>query len=114
MAASSLPILTLTAIASGAVTAHRFCGPDGATATAAGNAIGVFDTDAADGQAVTVNALGTTIVEAGGAIGPGGEIEVGAAGKAVAKNAGVTTGRLAPGEEALADGDLVEAILIPN
>lgn len=110
----SISILTLSMIASGALTANRFVGTDNATAVAAGNTYGVTRTDGADGEIVPVDVLGTTLVEAGGVIAPGGAIEVGTGGKAVAKAAGVTVARLAPGQAAAADGKLVEVVLIQN
>ncbi len=110
----SVSILALTVVANGAQSAHRFVGADLAEAVAAANAFGVTRTDAADGETVAVDVLGTAIVEAGGAIAAGAGVEVGANGKAVTKSLGVTVARLAPGASASADGDLVEVVLIPN
>ncbi|WP_275100143.1 capsid cement protein [Sedimenticola hydrogenitrophicus] len=110
----SIPLLTLTIIATGALTASRFVGHDGDVAAAAGNTLGVARADAAIGDAAAVDTHGTAIVEAGAAIAAGAAIEVDATGRAVTKSAGVTVARLAPGESAGAAGDLVEAILFPN
>lgn len=114
MAAASTSILALTAHASGAVTRKRFVNATGAIASAGGNALGVADYDAEDGKPFALTALGTAVVVAGGAITEAGEVEVGADGKAVAKDSGVTVARLAPGESAGADGDEIEVFLIPN
>lgn len=111
---TNIPLLSLTVAASGAVTGRRFCSPTGAIATAALNAIGVFQYDQDDTKQVAVDVLGTAIVEAGEAIAEGGLVEVGASGKAAAKAAGITVARVAPGSSAAADGDLIEVILIPN
>lgn len=110
----SIPLLTLTVIAAGALTEHRFVGHDGNAAGAAGNALGVARSDAVADDAVGVDVLGTTVVEAGAAIAAGAAVEVDASARAVTKGAGVAVGRLAPGASAGAAGDLVEVILIPN
>lgn len=112
MSKQKIALLTLTATASGAVTAERFVGHDGALATAAGNTLGVAATDAADGEDYPADVIGTTVVEAGGAIAKGGAIEVGAGSKAVAQSAGVTVARAL--EAAGADGDKIEVLLIAN
>lgn len=110
----SIPVLTLSVTASGALTKHRFVGHDGAAAAAAGNTLGVARSDAAVGDVVGVDVLGTAVVEAGAAIAAGAAVEVDANARAVTKSAGVTVGRLAPGASAAAAGDLVEVILIAN
>lgn len=105
-------ILTLSVAAAAAVVAETFGTLTGATASAAGNAQGVFRTDAASGEQVPLDCLGTAVVKAGGAFSAGDELEVGADGKAVVQSAGVTVARAL--EEATADGDRVEVFLIPN
>lgn len=114
MSAASIPVLTLSVKATAALTAARFVTGGGAVATAAGRAIGVTRTDAAIGEFAPVDVIGMAVVAAGAAIAAEALIEVGAAGKAVTKSAGVVVGRLAPGAVAAADGDLIEVILIPN
>ncbi|HEX9391484.1 MAG TPA: capsid cement protein [Usitatibacteraceae bacterium] len=111
---TSISILALTLVASGAITNGRFVGPAGAQAAAAGNALGVAKTDAAIGDLVAVTVMGTEITEAGAAIAANALVEIDAAGRAVTKAAGVTVGRLAPGSAAGAAGDYVEVILFPN
>lgn len=110
----SIPVLTLTVNAAAALTKYRFVGGDGNPAAAAGNALGVNVADASVGDYVAVNVLGTTIVEAGGAIAANAAVEIDASARAVTLNTGVKVGRLAPGSSAGAAGDLVEVILIPN
>ncbi|MDB5802272.1 MAG: hypothetical protein JWL63_3211 [Rhodocyclales bacterium] len=111
---NAIPLLSLPILASGVLVANRFVSPAGATAAAAGNSYGVNRTAAAIGDRVTLDVLGTTMVESGAAIAAGALIEADATGRAVTKSAGVTLGRLAPGESASAAGQLVEVILIPN
>lgn len=108
------PLLTLSTKATAALIALRFVTATGATATAAGNALGVSRSDAAIGEYAPVDVLGTTQVTAGGAITAGAAIEVGAGGKAVAATAGKIVARAAPGSAAAADGDVIEVFLIPN
>lgn len=62
------PLLTLSTKATAALIALRFVTATGATATAAGNALGVSRSDAAIGEYAPVDVLGTTQVTAGGAI----------------------------------------------
>ena len=107
-------LFALSIIATAAITAERFVTGAGVAATAAGNALGVARSDAAIGESTTVDTLGTAIVVAGAAIAANAAVEVGATGKAVLLAAGKCVGRLAPGSVALADGDRVEVILIPN
>lgn len=106
------PIQTTTIVSSGANTARRFVKWDGTQAAAAGNAAGVTRSDAADGEAMPVDTLGTTVVEAGGAIAVDARIEVGATGKAVTLAAGKAVAVAV--EAAAADGDMIEVFLIPN
>jgi len=108
----SIALLTLAATAAAAITAERFVGHDGNVATAAGNTLGVSRSDAATGEDFPVDVIGTTVVEASGAIAVGGAIEVGTAGKAAAQSAGTTVARAL--QEATADGDRIEVLLIAN
>lgn len=64
---------------------------EGVIATAAGSAIGVSMNQAADGEVLDI-ADGIVIVEAGGVIAAGADVEVGANGKAVAKTTGIGVG----------------------
>lgn len=106
------PILTLTVVAAAAVTAERFGTLAGATATAAGQASGVFRTDGSEGDHVGLDVHGTAVVVAGEAIDVDEEIEVGADGKAAAHDAGVVVARAVTA--ATGDGDRIEVLLIPN
>lgn len=64
---------------------------EGVIATAAGSAIGVSMNQAADGEVLEI-ADGIVMVEAGGEIAAGADVEVGANGKAVAKTTGIGVG----------------------
>lgn len=110
----SLSLLTLSVAAVGALTAARFVTPALARAVAGENAYGVALTDAAIGEVVGVVNKGTAIVEAGAAIVAGALVQADASGRAITKAAGVTLGRMAPGEVAGAAGDFVEVILFDN
>ena len=73
-----------TVTASGAVSAARFATHTGAQATVQGEkTFGVFKTDAANGENVTVEAIGMTYVDAGGAIAVGDDVIADANGKAI-------------------------------
>jgi hypothetical protein len=114
MARQNIALLTLTVAATAALTANRFIGHDGDFASAAGSALGVSRSDAAIGEDLPVDVLGTAVVEAGALIAAGAAVEVGTDGKAVTESAGIAVGRLAPGAAAGAAGEFVEVILIPN
>lgn len=84
MSKQRIAILTLSIVATGAITAHRGVGYDDAQAAAAGQKIkGVATSDAAQGDSITVDAIGTTIIESGGAFDPGDALAIDADGRAV-------------------------------
>lgn len=111
---NGISLLALTVLATGAVTANRFITPAGALTGAGLGAQGVAQTDAAIGAKVTTTVLGTEVVEAGAAIAAGALVESDATGRAITKAAGISLGRLAPGEVATAAGQFVEVILFAN
>jgi len=88
-------------------------------AAAAGKAVGVvledYDTSGAspyvwpNRKGVSVRLMGTALVEAGGAIAAGAEVEVGVNGTAVAKVTGVAVGIAL--NAATAAGDMIEVLL---
>ncbi len=114
MSRQAQPVLAVAVTASGAIAEYRFVTPACAQAGAAGNTLGVARFAAADKEAVTVDVIGTAIVETGGVIADGGLVETDASGRAVAKAAGVTVARLMPGQSSAAAGQFVEALLLPN
>lgn len=112
MSRENISLLTLTEVATEALTHQRFVSVGGVVATAAGYALGVARTDGAIGEAVPVDALGTALVTAGGAVTKGDAIEVGTAGKAVTHSAGTIVARSLA--DAAADGDVIEVLLVTN
>lgn len=112
MAAANISILTISVTALAAITLGRAVTPTGAVATAAGNAIGIANSDGAIGQRVPVTALGTALAEAGAAVAVGAALEVGALGRLVTRTAGIPVARALTSATAL--GDQIEVLLIPN
>lgn len=111
----SLALLTLSVMATGVIVANRFVSTAGAlTVAAAGNTYGVSESAGAIGERVPLTHQGSAVVETAGAIAAGSLVEAGANGTAALKAAGVTLGRLAPGESATAAGQFVEVILAFN
>lgn len=85
MAKQKFPILTLSTKASGTVTARRAVTFAGAQVSVAGaKVLGVAVYGATDGQAMSVDTIGTTTVECGGTVSVGAELMADASGKAVA------------------------------
>lgn len=137
MATQEAPLLALTMTASGAVSARRLVGYDGAQATVQGQkVVGSAAYDAADGDHFAVNAKGTAIIEIGAAVSVGDELIVDADGKAIpstgalsvgagatpvtssAANGAILTGATLPEhvfadalEAGAADGDLIEVLM---
>lgn len=113
MSKQSIALLALTIAASGAVVANRFVTPANAQAVADENTLGVATTAAADGAALAVEVLGTTIVEAGAAVAAGATLKADANGRAitwVTSGAKVAVALQAAG----AAGEFIEVLLIPN
>jgi hypothetical protein len=106
--------LTLSVVATGVIVAQRFVTPAGAQAGDGVNAYGVADSVAAVGERLPVINQGTAIVETGAAIAAGALVQSDAQGRAITKAAGITQGRLAPGEVSTGAGQFVEVILINN
>lgn len=108
-----VPKLPLSLFLSGAVVAGRFVTPLGAQTGADGNALGVARTSGDAGECITVDCLGTALVEAGAAVAAGATIKADAAGRAIEWD---TSGaRLGIARQAAsAAGELIEVFLIPN
>lgn len=113
MPAQNLALLTLTLAATGTIAAARFVTPAGAQAGADANAIGVARVAAVSGDKLPVDALGTSVVEAGAAVAAGATVKANASGQAITW---VTSGaRLGIALEAAAgSGSLIEILLLPN
>lgn len=79
-------IFSMTAIATAAVSEHRFVGMlTGAPCAAGAKAQGVAQYDAAIGEAFAVDVLGTTIVDSGAAVAAGVAVKSDASGRAIAQ-----------------------------
>jgi len=112
MSRQYVSLLNLSILAAVAITAEHFVTAGGVLATAAGNTLGVARSDAAIGDRMPVDVIGTAIVTAGAAIAKGARVEVGAAGKAATHASGVAVGVAL--DAAAADGDKIEVLLIQN
>jgi hypothetical protein len=112
---NNTPLLTLTIVATAALTAQRFVTAAGAQTGAGGNAIGVARYSGAIGDKVPCDVLGTTYVEAGAAIAAGALVASDASGRAITWASGVALGRVVPSDPgATAAGQFVEILQIPN
>lgn len=115
MSKPSIPLLTLTAIASVAVASCRFVTQAGAYPTAGGLAFGVTRSDGAIGDPIPVDIHGTTIAEAGDAFSADVPLMVTATGKVVAHDGDGDKHAVARSMDASAgDGAMVEILLVPT
>lgn len=112
MAAACYKVLTLSVVATAALTRYRAATGAGALPAAGGRVLGLADFDGAAGDRVSLGVLGTAIAEAGGAFAIDAALEVDAVGRLVAKNAGVTVARALAASSGA--GAQVEVLLIPN
>jgi hypothetical protein len=108
----NIAILTLTVKAAAALTANRAVTVAGAVPAAGAACIGVTRTAGATGDLVPVDALGTTMAEAGAAVAVGDALEVDNLGRVITLNTGVKVGRAL--QAASAAGKVIEVVLIPN
>lgn len=104
-------LFTMSILATAALAAGRFVGMmTGAHCAAAAKAQGVTQYAGAIGDAVAIDVLGTSIVEAGGAVAVGGPVKSDATGRAVAQaGAGEILGYAVTG--AAAAGQKIEVLL---
>ena len=87
------PVLTLTVVAAAAITAtRRFVGFDGKLAAAGAKALGTNPVTADLGEHLPVDAIGTILVESGGAITQGAEVEADDQARAVPLGGGKSNG----------------------
>lgn len=113
MSRQSISLLALAVLASATVTAERFVTPAGAPAGAGANTLGVARSGAASGERVTVDVMGTAVVEAGAAVAAGDTLKADASGRAITW---ATSGaKVAVALEAASSaGQFIEVLLIPN
>lgn len=109
MSAQKKPLLTLTRTAAASLTQYQLVDAAGAVATAASAALGAVTTDAATGDDIAVDVLGTTIALSGAAISNGAELEVGTDGAVVTKTTGLPVGIAL--QAAAAAGEPIEIFL---
>lgn len=111
MSQQSIPILTLSPLATEDITAHRFVAPGGAVPGAGENTLGASLADTSTGQPIPTTVLGTAIVEAGGTFSAYDKLETDAEGKAVVLDTGIAA---AMALQDGVDGRYVEVLLIQN
>ena len=113
MSYQNTPILSLPVTLSGTVATNRFVTPAGAQAGADANALGVARSGGASADKVTVDVMGTALVEAGAAISAGATLKADSSGRAITW---VTSGaRLGIAlQAAAAAGQMIEVLLLPN
>lgn len=110
MSALKIPVLTLTVLTTAVINECQAVGYDGAVAGAGAAMRGLAATDAADGDHLAVDVLGTGIAIAGETIAEGVALEVGASGRLVVKDSGALVARaLTAGQS----GERIEVLLIP-
>ena len=106
-------IFPLTTIATTALTEKRFVTFTGAVPAADANVMGVVRQNAVIGDAVTVDTLGTAIVEAGAAITAGATVKTDATGRAITWATAGAKVAIAM-QSASAAGDFIEVYLLQN
>ena len=106
----NIPLLTLSLLASAALTGNRFTTLAGAVCGAAGAAAGVARSDAAAGAYVPVVLLGTATLEAGGVIAAGDYLQSDSLGRGVTATTGPALALAL--EAAAAAGQMIEVLVI--
>ncbi|HMS05353.1 MAG TPA: DUF2190 family protein [Burkholderiaceae bacterium] len=102
------PNLTLSALATGALTVNRFTNFAGAQAVATDVALGVANANYATGEQAGVQARGVLVVEAGAAVAQGAQVQPDASGRAITLAAGTAFGRAL--DAAAAAGDFIRVL----
>lgn len=113
MSAQSTPLLAVAVMATSAIAASRFVTPAAAQAGADANSIGVARFAAALGEKVSVDVIGTAVVEAGAAVAFGATLKSDASGRAIPWAASGAKVALSL-DTATAAGQMIEVLLIPN
>lgn len=102
-------LLTTTITAAAALPAKRLVNFQGAPATASDAVLGVANASYNQGEHAGVDVRGCLLVEAGGAITAGAEVQSDAQGRAIAKDSGPAFGRAM--DAATAAGDFIRVLL---
>jgi hypothetical protein len=113
MSRQAVGILPLPMVLTGTVAEARFVTPAGAQAGADANTYGVSRSAGVSADRITVDVLGTAIVEAGAAISAGATLKSDASGRAITWATSGAKVALAL-EAAGASGQFIEVLLIPN
>ncbi|MBF0358945.1 MAG: DUF2190 family protein [Magnetococcales bacterium] len=115
MSQQNISVLTLTLIASGAVTANRGIGFDGAQATSQGQKVmGSAVTDSNSGSAVAVITNGTAIMESGAAISIGDSLIVDSQGRIIPASTLAVASGATPVTGSAANGAILEGSDLPE
>lgn len=100
--------LTTSIAAAAALTRLRLVGLTGNVCAAGAVALGVCEADTDSSQQAPVNVTGILLVEAGGAVAAGAEVESDASGRAITKSAGVGVGHAL--DAAAQAGDVIRIV----
>lgn len=92
MNATQQVILTTSVLAASALAQRRFVGLDGKVCADGAKALGVAEVDTDAGNMAPANVLGILLVEAGASVAARAEVQSDAAGRAIAKTAGISNG----------------------
>jgi hypothetical protein len=115
MSQQNISILTLTALANGAVTANRAIGFNGAQATSQGQKVmGASVTDADSGNSFPVTTLGTAIMESGAAITIGDSLITDSQGRVIPASALEVGTGATPVTSSAADGAIFTGADLPD
>lgn len=98
-------LLTTTILALADLSRFRLVGFDGGVCAAGAKALGPCEVTTSAGEQAPVNMTGALLVEAGGPITVGAEVESDATGRAIAKTTGVSNGWAL--DAAAAAGDVI-------
>lgn len=112
MSKQAFPLLSLTILATNVLASERFVTLNGTKPDAGGYALGVVRQNAVSGDMVTVDVIGTAIVEAGAAIVSGSTLKVDASGRVIPwETSGARVGIAL--QAASASGQFIEILLTP-
>jgi hypothetical protein len=115
MSKANISLLTLTVIATAALTNNRAVNQAGAVPALGALAFGITRSDAAIGDPTPVDVMGTAIAEAGAAFAKDVPLMVGTAGKLIAHDGDGDKHAIARSLEAsTGDGAMVEVLLTPH
>ncbi len=113
MPAQCTALLSLPITATGTIAVARFVTAAGAQAGADANTLGVARFAAVATDKLTVDVLGTAVVEAGAAVAAGATVKSDASGRAITwATSGAKVGLAL--EAAAAAGAMIEVLLVPN